>query len=140
AARLLGERAGRRRARALGRPLRMAPLVAIDGRDAAAPELRGWGRYAACLIDALRKDAGSGFELDVLSDGGAGPEVVFEQLRLPRLLGRRGAALVHATNCFLPLRRPCPGVVTIHDLAFEEWPEDFHPRTRLKYRLITPRA
>ena len=47
---------------------------------------------------------------------------------------------MHVTNCFLPLRRPCPGVVTIHDLAFEAWPEDFHPRTRLKYRLIAPRA
>jgi len=118
----------------------MGPLVAIDGRDAAAAQPRGWGRYAACLIDALRTEAGSGVELNVLVDGGSGPEVVFEQLRLPRLLRRRGAALVHATNCFLPLRRPCPGIVTIHDLAFEEWPEDFHPRTRWKYRLIAPRA
>ena len=118
----------------------MAPLVAIDGRDATAPQLRGWGRYAACLIDALRGGADEGFALDVVSDGGAGPEVVFEQLKLPRLLRRRGAALVHATNCFLPLRRPCPGVVTIHDLAFEAWPGDFHPGTRVKYRLIAPRA
>jgi glycosyltransferase involved in cell wall biosynthesis len=118
----------------------MAPLVAIDGRDATAPELRGWGRYAACLIDALRAGADEGFALDVVSDGGGGPEVAFEQLKLPRLLRRRGAALVHATNCFLPLRRPCPGVVTIHDLAFEAWPGDFHPRTRVKYRLIAPRA
>ena len=31
----------------------MAALVVIDGRDAAAPQLRGWGRYARCLIDAL---------------------------------------------------------------------------------------
>jgi glycosyltransferase involved in cell wall biosynthesis len=118
----------------------MAPLVAIDGRDAAAPEPRGWGRYAACLIEALRARGDEGFALDVVSDGGAGPEVVFEQVKLPRLLRRRGAALVHATNCFLPLRRPCPGVVTIHDLAFEAWPDDFHARTRLKYRLIAPRA
>jgi glycosyltransferase involved in cell wall biosynthesis len=118
----------------------MAPLVAIDGRDASAPQLRGWGRYAACLIDALRVGADEGFALDVVSDGGAGPEVVFEQLKLPRLLRRRGVALVHATNCFLPLRRPCPGVVTIHDLAFEAWPGDFRPRTRVKYRLIAPRA
>jgi glycosyltransferase involved in cell wall biosynthesis len=65
---------------------------------------------------------------------------VFEQLKLPRLLRRRGAALVHATNCFLPLRRPCPGVVTIHDLAFEAWPDDFSRVTGMKYRLIAPRA
>jgi glycosyltransferase involved in cell wall biosynthesis len=31
-------------------------------------------------------------------------------------------------------------VVTIHDLAFEAWPDDFAPRTRVKYRLLAPRA
>jgi glycosyltransferase involved in cell wall biosynthesis len=118
----------------------MAPLVAIDGRDAAAPQLRGWGRYARCLIDALQAEADEDLLIEVLADGGWGPELVFEQLRLPRALRRRGAALVHATNCFLPLRRPCPGVVTIHDLAFEAWPDDFAARTRIKYRLLAPRA
>ena len=44
--------------------------------------------------------------------------------------GAGGRDLVHAPNCFLPLRRPCPGVVTIHDLAFEAYPGDFAPRTR----------
>ena len=66
--------------------------------------------------------------------------MVFEQLGLPFALARRRAALVHVTNCFLPLIRPCPGVVTIHDLAFEEWRDDFSPRTGLKYRFLTPRA
>jgi glycosyltransferase involved in cell wall biosynthesis len=40
----------------------------------------------------------------------------------------------------LPLRRPCPGVVTVHDLAFEEHRSDFSRRTGWKYRTITPRA
>jgi len=31
-------------------------------------------------------------------------------------------------------------VVTIHDLAFEDWPRDFSRRTGAKYRLLTPRA
>jgi glycosyltransferase involved in cell wall biosynthesis len=61
-------------------------------------------------------------------------------VKLPARLRRSHAAAVHVTNCFLPLRRPCPGVVTIHDLAFEAWPGDFHPATRRKYRLIAPRA
>jgi glycosyltransferase involved in cell wall biosynthesis len=56
------------------------------------------------------------------------------------MLRRAGADLVHAPNCFLPLRRPCPGVVTIHDLAFEEHPEDFSRRTGWKYRTLAPRA
>ncbi|MFL5894701.1 MAG: glycosyltransferase family 4 protein, partial [Thermoleophilaceae bacterium] len=64
----------------------------------------------------------------------------WEQLALPRELRRVHADAVHAPNCFLPLRRPCPGVVTIHDLAFEEHPEDFSRRTGWKYRALAPRA
>jgi glycosyltransferase involved in cell wall biosynthesis len=118
----------------------MAPLVAIDGRDAPAARLRGWGRYAACLIGALEASPPDDLSIKVLADGGVGPELLFEQVKLPLRLKRSGAAAVHVTNCFLPLWRPCPGVVTIHDLAFEAWPQDFHPRTRAKYRLIAPRA
>jgi glycosyltransferase involved in cell wall biosynthesis len=44
---------------------------------------------------------------------------------------------VHAPNCFLPLLRPCPGVVTIHDLAFEAWPADFPSVTAAKFRTVT---
>ena len=40
---------------------------------------------------------------------------------LPRLLRGAGAALVH-TQYALPVRSPCPGVVTIHDLSFERDP------------------
>ena len=114
----------------------MPPVVAIDVRDASAPELRGWGRYAQRLLAGLQSGAANGFELAPIGHVGRGPEVVFEQLKLPLELRRRHAALVHATNCFLPLVRWCPGVVTIHDLAFETWPEDFNPRTRVKYRVF----
>jgi glycosyltransferase involved in cell wall biosynthesis len=113
------------------------PLVAIDLRDAAEPQLRGWGRYAKCLAAALQARAPDGFELAPITDGGSGPEILFEQVGLPLTLRRRKAALIHATNCFLPLIRPCPGVVTIHDLAFEAWPADFRARTRVKYRVLT---
>ncbi len=118
----------------------MSPLVAIDARDAVAPQLRGWGRYALCLLRALQQRADPAFALEPITRGGPVPEVLFEQLALPVLLRRRHADLVHATNCFLPLARPCPGVVTIHDLAFEAWPEDFVTRTRLKYSYFAPRA
>jgi len=79
-------------------------------------------------------------ELHALSEGGAGPELLFEQVGLPRALRRLRPDLVHAPNCFLPLRRSCPGVVTIHDLAFEAHPDDFSRRTGAKYRWCTPRA
>ncbi len=120
----------------ISRITKMAPIV-IDARDAQAAQLRGWGRYTRELITALA--AGAAGELDVVSvrHGGPGPEIVFEQLGLPVLLRRRRAAVVHAPNCFLPLIRPCPGVVTINDLAFEAWPEDFVPRTRVKFQVMS---
>ena len=114
------------------------PRVVFDARDAAAAELRGWGRYARDLLAALgRRD-----DLDLLPLGAGwpGPELLWEQAGLPRALRRHGAAVVHVPNCFLPLRRPCPGVVTVHDLAWEEHPEDFAPATRWKYRTFAPRA
>jgi len=114
------------------------PIVAIDARDAFAPELRGWGRYARELVDALPERP----ELDyrIISAGGRGPEVLFEQVGLPLRLRSMKADLVHAPNCFLPLARPCMGVVTIHDLAFEVFPDDFSKRTGSKYRTFAPRA
>lgn len=114
------------------------PTVAIDARDARGSQLRGWGRYTLELVRALRRRGD--VELLELAAGGRGPELVWEQLALPRILSRRQAALVHAPNCFLPLRRPCPGVVTVHDLAFEDHPEDFARLTGWKYRTLTPRC
>jgi glycosyltransferase involved in cell wall biosynthesis len=116
------------------------PTVALDARDAFSPQLRGWGRYAQRLVQAIRDAPPGDLDVLVVERGGRGPEVAFEQVGLPRLLRRRGAAAVHAPNCFLPLRRPCPGVVTVHDLAFEEFPGDFAPRTRVKYRHLARRA
>jgi glycosyltransferase involved in cell wall biosynthesis len=109
--------------------------VHLDARDAFIAPLRGWGRYALELTRHLPADL-----VTVHRGGGAGPEVVWEQLSFPRSLRREGARAVHSPNCFLPLRRPCPGVVTIHDLAFEAYPNDFSRQTGAKYRFITPRA
>jgi glycosyltransferase involved in cell wall biosynthesis len=114
------------------------PIVAIDARDAFAPELRGWGRYTRELVEALPPRPG--LEYEVIEGGARGPEMLFEQVVLPLRLRRAGADLVHAPNCFLPLARPCMGVVTIHDLAFEVFPDDFSARTGWKYRTFARRA
>ncbi len=58
---------------------------------------------------------------------------------LPRLLGRVGAALVH-TQYALPWRCPCPGVVTIHDLSFEQDSTLMRRRDRFVFRLVVPRS
>jgi glycosyltransferase involved in cell wall biosynthesis len=114
----------------------VGPIV-IDARDAAAAEIRGWGRYVRELVRALSAGGADGLAITPVLRGGPGPEILFEQVGLPVLLRRRRAALVHAPNCFLPLVRPCPGVVTINDLAFEAWPGDFAPRTRVKFQVVT---
>lgn len=56
---------------------------------------------------------------------------------LPRALRRLGAALVH-TQYALPLRPPCPAVVTIHDLSFEHGL--MGRRDRLVFERVVPRA
>lgn len=58
---------------------------------------------------------------------------------LPRLLGRLGADLVH-TQYALPLRCPCPAVVTIHDLSFERDRSAMKPLERAVFRWAVPRA
>jgi glycosyltransferase involved in cell wall biosynthesis len=115
--------------------------VALDTRDAFVPMPHGSGIYTRRLAGALRSTAGSdGLDYWFLARGGRAPELWWEQVTLPRLLRRRRPALVHTPNCFLPLRRPCPGVVTVHDLAFEVHRDDFSRRTGWKYRTITRRA
>jgi glycosyltransferase involved in cell wall biosynthesis len=109
------------------------PSVALDARDAHVPPLRGWGRYVHELLTALRA---IGAPVRALEGAWPGPEVVWEQLGLPWHALRRRAGVLHAPNCFLPLVRPCAGVVTVHDLAFEAFPEDFAPRTAWKYRVL----
>ncbi|CAA9488818.1 MAG: hypothetical protein AVDCRST_MAG30-1215 [uncultured Solirubrobacteraceae bacterium] len=112
--------------------------IAIDYRDARTARPGGWGRYPRELARALH---GAGeVEVRALARGWAGPEVVWEQLGLGLAAKARRADVLHAPNCFLALRRWCPGVVTIHDLAFERHGDDFAPRTRAKYRYFTPRA
>ena len=60
-------------------------------------------------------------------------------LTLPRLLRRTGAALVH-TQYALPLRSPCPAVVTVHDLSFEHDPSLMPAKDRFVFRRVVPRS
>lgn len=58
---------------------------------------------------------------------------------LSRLLREREADLVH-TQYALPLRCPCPAVVTIHDLSFEHDSALMARRDRFVFRRVVPRA
>ena len=58
---------------------------------------------------------------------------------LPRALRKLRADLCH-TQYALPLRAPCPGVVTVHDLSFEREAGVMSRRDRLVFRFVVPRA
>ena len=60
-------------------------------------------------------------------------------LTLPRLLRRLGASLCH-TQYALPLRPPCPCVVTVHDLSFVRRRELMGWKDRFVFRAVVPRA
>src|SRR4051794_33250840 len=115
----------------------MPATIALDARDAFTPAPRGWGRHVRELARAL---VALGAPVRVLARGWPGPELVWEQAGLPLAALARRDAVLHAPNCFLPLVRSCPGVVTVHDLAFQAFPEGFAPRTRWKYRVLARAA
>jgi glycosyltransferase involved in cell wall biosynthesis len=58
---------------------------------------------------------------------------------VPKLLRRVRPALAHFLHA-LPLRCPCPAVVTVQDLSWERDPSVMPLRTRLVFRLVVPRA
>jgi glycosyltransferase involved in cell wall biosynthesis len=58
---------------------------------------------------------------------------------LPRALRRLRAALCHTQHA-LPLRAPCPCVVTVHDLSFERDPRLMSWKDRMIFRAVVPRA
>ena len=58
---------------------------------------------------------------------------------LPRLLRGVGADLVH-TQYAVPLRCPCPAVVTVHDVSFARDAALMGRKDRLVFRRVVPRA
>ena len=128
------------------------PLVVIDA-DVLGRRRTGDETYVRNLLRELGSLAeGSGFRIAAatrhpeLVPAGIEPLVLktrLQELRmlrtLPRLLRRIGAALVH-TQYAVPVRSPCPAVVTIHDLSFEHGSAHMALKDRLVFRRVVPRA
>ena len=129
-----------------------APLVVVDA-DVLGRRRTGDETYVLNLLRELGPLAGAaGIRIAAVTRR---PELVPEGIEpvelparlqevrmawtLPRLLRRLGAGLVH-TQYAMPLRCPCPAVVTIHDLSFEREPDADEPRDRFVFRLTVPRA
>jgi len=129
-----------------------APLVIVDA-DVLGRHRTGDETYVLNLLRSLAGPAGdAGLRVGAVTRH---PELVpagiepielgtsSQELRmawtLPRLLGRLGADLVH-TQYTLPLRCPCPGVVTIHDLSFERGTAMMSRRDRAVFRRTVPHS
>jgi glycosyltransferase involved in cell wall biosynthesis len=128
------------------------PLIVVDA-DVLGRHRTGDETYVRNLLRELGALAGaSGFRIGAATRH---PELVPEgiealvletsrqELRmlwtLPRLLRATGAALVH-TQYAVPVRSPCPAVVTIHDLSFEHGSAHMAWKDRLVFRRVVPRA
>ena len=126
------------------------PLVVVDA-DVLGRRRTGDETYVLNLLRELPgAAAGSGLRIaavtrrpDLVPDGIEAIELSTrsQEVRmawsLPRLLNRLGADLVH-TQYALPLRCPCPGVVTIHDLSFEQHSTSMRPRDHFVFRRVVP--
>jgi glycosyltransferase involved in cell wall biosynthesis len=129
----------------------VTPLVVLDA-DVLGRQRTGDETYVENLLHRLPALDGDGFRFAALTrrpdlvPGGVEPVELrarFQELRMalsvPRALRRLGPALAHFQHA-LPLRCPCPAVVTVHDLSFERDPTAMNRRDRLIFRRVVPRA
>jgi glycosyltransferase involved in cell wall biosynthesis len=116
--------------------------IAFDLRRIKNP---GIGRYMKCLVEAILAQEPQGDYLlilppdveDLINLGGSRAKTITsklkyysieEQIGLPRILRDHRVDLLHAPHFMLPLVRPCPSVVTIHDVIGLAWREDLRSR------------
>jgi glycosyltransferase involved in cell wall biosynthesis len=128
----------------------MTALVAVDadvlGRERTGDEtyVRNLLRELGSLADEVRIAAVTR-RPDLVPTGieacelGTSSQELRMAWTLPRLLRRLDADLVH-TQYVLPLRSPCPGVVTVHDLSFARQPGLMGRKDQLVFRTLVPRA
>jgi glycosyltransferase involved in cell wall biosynthesis len=125
--------------------------VVVDA-DVLGRHRTGDETYVANLLRELAELAPMGVELAAVTRH---PELVpagiealllatsLQELRmawaLPRLLRRTRADLVH-TQYAVPLRCPCPAVVTVHDVSFERDAKAMPRKDRRVFRAVVPRA
>ena len=72
--------------------------------------------------------------------GGTMRKAWFTQGQLPRLCRREGADLLHSLQFVAPVRLSCPSVVTVHDLAYRDFPGTVEQPRRGYYQLLVPRT
>ena len=137
------------------------PRIVLDGL-LVRPQLTGVGRSIIELTRALAAER-RGFAFTVLAShpeafthlrerpewrvvncpgarGGTLRKALYSQWRLPTILARSEASLLHSLQFVAPLRCPCPSVVTVHDLAYLRFPETVEWPRRSYYNCFVPRT
>lgn len=130
-------------------PAPPTPSVAVDLR-ALVPAETGIGVYTRALLLELAGRGGFRYtglahrpprEGEALAAAGIATEqeaaplgVIWQQLRLPRRLGRGGFDLLWSPLLTLPLRCPVPAVATVHDLTTLLLPETH--RLKVKWSIL----
>ncbi len=99
--------------------------------QAAAAQPAGWDLQAFVIAPGAPVP-GIEFLSVAAAPGGRGRRVVWEHTGLPLTLHRMQPDLFHGLVNVLPLRTPCPGIVTVLDLSFERTP-DAVPWLRRRY-------
>ena len=126
------------------------PLVVVDA-DVLGRQRTGDETYVERLLQALPRVADDlrfaaiTRRPDLVPDGVEALSLPArsQELRMawsvPRVLRRVRPALAHFLHA-LPLRCPCPAVVTIQDISWERDPSVMGLRTRLTFKAVVPRA
>jgi glycosyltransferase involved in cell wall biosynthesis len=128
--------------------------IAFDLRRIQNP---GIGRYMKCLVEEILKQELDNDYLLILAPeasdaiGSHSANVrrvlskspyysVREQIELPRILREHKVDLLHSPHFVLPLIRPCPTVVTIHDVVYIACAEDLQSQLGKFYYTAMMRA
>jgi glycosyltransferase involved in cell wall biosynthesis len=129
----------------------VTPLVVLDA-DVLGRQRTGDETYVENLLRRLPELGGGDFRFAAVTrhpelvPGGVEPVHLATSSQewrmawsMPRLLRRLDPALAHFQHA-LPLRCPCPAVVTIHDLSFEREPDAMSRRHRRVFKRVVRRA
>lgn len=128
--------------------------IAFDLRRIGNP---GIGRYMKCLVqEILKQETDNEYLLlfpedvsDVISSDlchatnatARSPYYSLrEQIELPRILREYKVDLLHSPHFVLPLFRPCPAVITIHDVIYLACPQDLPSKLGRAYYALMMHA
>lgn len=104
----------------------------------------GIGHYTANLLDALRHIAPEhdftplDWEHDPVMR--LDRRLYWQQIELPRRARRAKAEILHVTGFDAPKFKPCPVVLTVHDLIGALFPQQFPPAARFYWAKWLPRS